>query len=64
METNTAATIQTTKCDKPDCQNDAAWSYRVSTLYGIETTVACQQHVREVREWHGPNIQSVTDIRR
>ncbi len=53
-----------TKCDHPKCSNAAAWEYRVGTLDGIETTVACQEHVAMVRKHHGMNILGVNRSRR
>ena len=56
-------TQTTTKCDKHGCENDAAWTYTINTLYGVEEWNACQPHVREVREMHGNNIQHVRKVR-
>ena len=53
----------TTKCDKRGCANDAAWTYRISTLGGVENWHSCQPHVREVREMHGQNIMEVSKVR-
>lgn len=53
----------TTKCDRQGCKNDAAWAYKVTTLYGLETWNSCQPHVKEIRELHGWNIQSVSKVR-
>ena len=55
----TSTTTTKAQCDKRDCHEQAAWTYRISTLYGIEEWSACQGHVREVREMHGDNILSV-----
>jgi hypothetical protein len=53
----------TTKCDHPKCSKPAAWQYKVTTLYGVKRTVACQAHTKMVRDYHGMNILSVHPVR-
>lgn len=52
------------KCDRHGCVNDAAWSYRVNTLNGVETWLSCQQHVADLRAVNGPNIMAVEKVTR
>jgi hypothetical protein len=54
--------MNTNRCDHPRCPEQAAWRYRVVTLKGVRTTVACQGHVRDVRAAHGPNIIDVAKV--
>lgn len=52
-----------TNCDRKGCKNAAVWTYTITTLYGVEDWNSCQDHVREIREMHGMNIQEVRKVR-
>ena len=57
-----SAARSTIPCDRRGCEQPAAWRYRIATMGGVEVLVACQQHVREVRDMHGPNVLAVTTV--